>query len=228
MTRPPLARATLYRLGETGCRLHVVLHHIICDAYSVYGLMLPELHALYCAFQRGDSVALAPPGRFADYVRAQCEYRNSEPFAHDQAYWEQRLRGVLPSALTTDRPRPPACRYRGTFRAFLLPPQLSAALAALGRRERTTLYTLLLTAFNVLLWRYTGEDDIAVGTVSMDRQQEAFASVFGCCLNTLVMRTDLSGARPLQFRARAPRYARGPCPRSLPLPETRRTSPGPA
>ena len=196
MTRAPLARASLYRLGATGCRLHVVLHHIICDAYSVYELLLPELHALYCAFRRGDSVALAPPGRFKDYLRAQREYRNSEAFAHDQAYWEKRLRGISPLALTTDRPRPPVCRYRGTFRAFSLPPQLGAALAELGRRERTTLYTLLLTAFNVLLWRYTGEDDIAVGTVSMDRQQEAFAAVFGCCLNTLVMRTDLSGDPP--------------------------------
>jgi len=191
---PPLMRASMYRLGEGRCRLHLVVHHLVFDAHAIYAILLPELHALYEAFSRGRTPELPPPSRpFGDYVGWQHAYEDSEAIELDRQYWEHQLQGIRPLGLATDRRRPQRCSYRGAFTPFSLPVALSEALAALGRRERSSMFTVLLSAFEALLWRYTGEEDIAVGTVQMDRQLAGFESVFGCFLNTLVLRTSLSG-----------------------------------
>ncbi|MEJ2652588.1 MAG: amino acid adenylation domain-containing protein [Gammaproteobacteria bacterium] len=194
MMRPPLLRATFFRFDETDCKLHLVFHHIVCDASSVYDVLLPELYTLYRAFSRQSSV-MPPPLRlrYADYIHWQRAYLESEVIEQDRLYWEEQLHGIEPLELPTDSIRPPQCSYRGEFMPLSLSKGLSDALADLSRKEGVTVYMLLLAAFDVLLLRYTGQDDVVVATVKVDRQRPEFESLFGYFLNTLMIRADLAG-----------------------------------
>lgn len=194
MTRPPLLRATFFRVDEADCKLHLVFHHIVCDASSIYDVLLPELYTLYRAFSRQSSL-MPPPLRlgYADYVHWQRAYLNSEAVEQDRLYWEKQLKGIELLDLPSDSMRPPQCSYRGEFLPFSLSKELSDALAELSRKQGVTIYMLLLAAFNVLLLRYTGQDDVVVATVKVDRQHPEFESLFGYFLNTLMIRTNLAG-----------------------------------
>jgi amino acid adenylation domain-containing protein len=191
--QPPLLRATLFRFDAQRSRLHLVLHHIICDAYAVYEVLLPELYALYRGFTRHCPANLpGPPLPYADYVRWQREYLLGDAIERDRVYWEAQLAGLEPLELPSDRPRSRVCTHRGEFIAFALPQELSDALSELSQREGVTLYMLLLAAFNALLWRHSGCDDIAVGTVTSDRPRAEFEAMFGLFVNSLVLRTDVA------------------------------------
>jgi amino acid adenylation domain-containing protein len=194
LSRGPLLRATLLRLGEAEHLLLVTLHHIASDGWSV-GVLVGELRALYGAFVRGEESPLEElPVQYADYAAWQREHLRGERLEAQLAYWRRQLATLPPVLeLPADRPRPQARGQRGASVAVELSAELTRGLKALGRREGATLYMTLLAAFDVLLYRYTGQSDIAVGTPVANRSREEVEGLIGFFVNTLVLRADLSG-----------------------------------
>lgn len=191
----PLLRLLLVRLSDSDHRLFLSLHHIIFDGFSLYQVLLPELYALYEAFQAGKSSPLDDlPYQYADYALWQREWLQGEVLTKQLAFWKQQLAGAPTTlALPTDRPRPPVQTYRGAVCPFVLSKRLTNALKALSAREGATLYMGLVAAFQTLLYRYTGQDDILVGTSTATHRHKEFQGILGYFLNTVVLRTSLAG-----------------------------------
>jgi amino acid adenylation domain-containing protein len=189
-----MLRATLLRLSEQEHALLLVMHHIASDGWSM-GIFLRELSALYAAFATGEPSPLPElPIQYADFAIWQRQWLQGEVLEKQLTYWKRQLGGNLPVLeLPADRPRPAVQTYRGACFSFVLSKTLSAALKALGRREGVTLFMVLLAAFKVLLSRYTGQEDIAVGTPIAGRTRVETEGLIGFFVNTLVLRTDLSG-----------------------------------
>ncbi|HEY0734083.1 MAG TPA: amino acid adenylation domain-containing protein, partial [Herpetosiphonaceae bacterium] len=190
----PLLR--VYLLGRSAQEqiLVLVLHHIIADLWSL-AVLLQELGTLYSAERNQADAALTPLAlQYADYVRWQAEDLAGERGQRLWAYWQQQLGGELPVLqLPTDRPRPPVQTYRGEARSFTLDAALTQQIKQLAQDRGTTLYTLLLTAFQVLLHRYSGQHDILVGSPTAGRTRSQFANVVGYFVNPVVLRADLAG-----------------------------------
>ncbi|WP_437667767.1 amino acid adenylation domain-containing protein [Sorangium sp. So ce1182] len=193
LAKGPLLRTTLLRLGEQEHVLVLTMHHIVSDGWSM-GVLVRELGALYEAFARGlPSPLPALPIQYADYAVWQRAWLSGEVLEAQLAYWKKQLSGAPPALeLPTDRPRPAVHTYRGAVLPVALPRELSTALAALSRREGVTLFMTLLAAFQVLLHRYTGQDDIVVGSPIAGRTHPQTEGLIGFFVNTLVLRTDLS------------------------------------
>ncbi|MCP5118534.1 MAG: non-ribosomal peptide synthetase, partial [bacterium] len=191
---PPMMRATLVRFHDGDCRLYLTLHHIVTDAFSLYAVFVPELEVLYRSAQLEE-----PSLQYADYVVWQREQLRESDVAGRRAYWEKVLDGATPVRLPTDRARPEAPRYHGGFECFSIPRALRAGLREVGRREGATLFMTLLAAYKVLLWRWSGQDDITVGTVDAGRGRPELEKMLGYFLNQLAVRTDLVDDPP--FRA---------------------------
>lgn len=190
----PLLRVTLLRLGETDHVVLFVMHHIVSDGWSM-GVLIRELAALYAAFStREPSVLPELPVQYADFAVWQQQWLQGEVLAAKLAYWQQQL-GNLPPVLQlpTDRPRTAAKTDRGATQSFRLPANLSQALQGLSRQENATLFMTLLAAFQTLLYRYTHQDDIVVGTDVANRNRVETEGLIGFFVNLLVLRTDLSG-----------------------------------
>ena len=190
----PLFRATLVRLGEEEHALLWSMHHIVGDGWSL-GVFHRELEALYGAFTRGEPSPLQElPVQYADYTLWQLEHLKGEVLQRQLSYWSERLAGA-PALLElpTDRPRPPVQTYRGAYEAVELSGALAERLRALGRREGATLFMVLLSAFQVLLSRYSGSEDVVVGSPIAGRTRAGTEELIGFFVNTLVLRTDLSG-----------------------------------
>src|SRR6266566_4653535 len=195
MANGPLLRPTLIQLGDEDHRLFLTLHHIIFDGFSLYQNFLPELRTLYDAFLSGQPFSLPElPIQYADFAVWQREQLQGNMFAEQLAFWKKQLEGA-PEALElpTDRPRPLIASYHGSMHPFALSKQLTDDLKALGRQEGVTFYMLLVAAFQTLLYRYTAQDDILIGTAISDRKRPEVQRLMGFFLNTLVLRTDLSG-----------------------------------
>jgi amino acid adenylation domain-containing protein len=194
LTRGPLFRAMLLRLGAEEHLLLLSMHHIISDGWS-RGVLSRELTAFYEAFTNGGPAALpALPIQFADYAVWQRERLQGERLERELGYWRKQLRGA-PSALElpTDYPRPPVRNTRGGRETLLLPAPLCDELRVLSQREGVTLFATVLAAFQTLLARYAGQDDIVVGSPIAGRTQPETEGLIGFFVNTLVLRTDLSG-----------------------------------
>jgi len=191
----PLLHPTLVRLGDEDHRLFLTLHHIIFDGHSLYQVFLPELRTLYEAFLMGHCSPLAELSiQYADFALWQRNSLQGEVLEEQLAYWKKQLAGVPEGiALPTDRPRPSVPTYRGEMLPFALSRQLTDALKALGRREEVTLYMVLVASFQTMLYRYTGQDDILLGMVISDRKRPELQKLMGFFLNTLVLRSNLSG-----------------------------------
>src|SRR5579885_623787 len=191
----------LVRLSDTDHRLFLSLHHIIFDGFSLYQVLLPELHALYEAFRANKPSPLADlPYQYADYALWQRSSPDGigelqgEMLTEQLAFWKKQLAGAPATlALPTDRPRPPVQTYRGAVCPFVLSRRLTNALKALSAREGATLYMGLVAAFQTLLYRYTGQDDILVGTSTAAQRRQEFQGIMGYFLNTVVLRTSLAG-----------------------------------
>ena len=189
----PLLRAQLLRLAAEEHLLLLNVHHIASDGWSV-GVFERELSAAYGAFVKGQEPELpALPIQYADYAAWQREWLQGEVLQKQLGYWKSRLAGVSTLELPTDRARPPVASHQGAHLAFDLPGPLTGALKEMGRREGATLFMTLLAAFQVLLHRYNGQEDIAVGSPIAGRGRTELEGLIGFFVNTLVLRSDLSG-----------------------------------
>ncbi|MDR3637955.1 MAG: amino acid adenylation domain-containing protein [Isosphaeraceae bacterium] len=194
LARGPLVRCRLVRLAEQRHVLVMVLHHIVADGWSL-GVLLRELATLYTAFTRGGPSPLPELAlQYADYAAWEREWLRGENLAEQLAYWKAQLEGAPAELeLPLDRPRPAEQRFRGPSEPFVLAAPLAQGLRALGRREGTTLFMTLLAAFQALLYRYTRQTDLVIGTAVANRNRVDVEGLIGLFVNTLALRTDLSG-----------------------------------
>ncbi len=190
----PLLRVTLYRLGAEEHVLLLVAHHIISDGWST-GVLIREISVLYPSFLQGKSSPLGDlPIQYADFARWQRERLQGERLESLIDYWKRRLDGCPPALeLPADRPRPAEASFRGANQSVTLPGKLPDAIKALSHEERVTSFIALLAALQALLHRYTGEEDICVGTPIAGRNRGETEGLIGFFVNTLVIRVDLSG-----------------------------------
>jgi amino acid adenylation domain-containing protein len=190
----PLFRAALLRLGAEDHVLLLSMHHIVGDGWST-GVLFRELSALYAAYREGGESPLPElPVQYADYAVWQREQLAGEVLDRQLAYWKERLAGAPELLeLPADHPRPAVQAYRGASVPVELSPELLERLQGLGRSEGTTLYMTLLSAFQVLLSKYSGSEDIVVGSPIAGRTRAEVEELIGFFVNTLVLRTDLSG-----------------------------------
>jgi amino acid adenylation domain-containing protein len=194
INKGPLLRVKLMRFNEDKHILLLTMHHVISDGWSM-SIFIQEMAALYEAFSQGKSSPLSGlPFQYADFAIWQREWSTGEALQDQLAYWKRQLDGLTPVLdLPTDHPRPAVQKYRGTHQAVLLPKRLSEELMALSRREEATLFMTLLAAFDALLYRYTGQEDFAVGAPIANRTRAKIQELIGFFVNTLVLRADLSG-----------------------------------
>ncbi|RKI42374.1 non-ribosomal peptide synthetase, partial [Corallococcus sp. AB049A] len=188
----PLLRTSLVRLNEAEHLLLVTMHHIVSDGWSM-SVLVRELTALYAAFHADQLPALAPlPVQYADFSVWQRAWLQGETLEAQLGYWKEKLSGA-PAALDlpTDRPRPPVQSHRGATVDMRVPARLSEALKALAQREGATPFMLLLAAWQVLLSRYSTQDDISVGTPIAGRTQAETEGLIGFFVNTLVLRAHV-------------------------------------
>jgi amino acid adenylation domain-containing protein len=192
----PLMRATLVHLSDTAHRLYIAMHHMIFDGVSIHQILLPELRTLYEAFTQGQPSPLPElTHHYADYALWQRAMVQEGAMADHLAYWQRQLAGAPATLdLPTDRPSPPAPSYSGEMYPFALSHELTDQLKALAQREGVSLYMLLLAATNILFYRYSGQEDILIGTPMSSRNRLEWQQIMGYFLNTLVIRTDLTGA----------------------------------
>ncbi len=193
LIRGPLIRATLIRLAPEDHLLVVTLHHLIADGWSLR-VLTREMVALYLASRRGEAPALPEPSlQYVDYALWQRRWLQGPALDAQLGYWKERLAGLQPLELPTDRPRPPTPSFRAARSPFTLTRSQSDALEALGRRESVTPFMVLLAAFSAALGRFSGQSDIAVGSPIAGRGRTELEGMIGMFVNTLVLRTDLSG-----------------------------------
>jgi amino acid adenylation domain-containing protein len=189
----PLMRVRLLRVGPEEHRLLLAMHHIISDGWSM-GVFIREVTLLYEEEITGDRAKLPEMIiQYADYSAWQREWLQGEVLEKELAYWRKQLAGsarVL--ELPADRSRSAIQTYGGGHKSLLLPKNLSERIKGLGRRESSTLFMTLLSAFNVLLYRYSGQNDILIGSPIFGRNRAETEGMIGCFLNTLVLRTTLS------------------------------------
>ena len=194
LSRGPLLRARLLRLAAEEHVLLIAVHHIVSDGWSM-DVLRRELRTAYAAAttpSAPDLPALAI--QYADYAAWQRERLQGKPLEGLLAYWRERIGDRPPLlALPTDRPRPARPAFRGARAAFSLPSETTAALRALGRSERATLYMTLLAGFALLLHRHTGQTELIVGSPVATRPRSETEGLIGLFLNTLVLRIDLDG-----------------------------------
>ncbi|MFL5357439.1 amino acid adenylation domain-containing protein [Archangium sp.] len=196
LTRAPLLRALVLRLGPGRHLFLLTAHHIVTDGWSM-GVLARELRTLYQGFASQRPATLEPlPLQYADFALWQQELLTGETLESLHAWWEERLRGLEPLELPVDRPRPAVQTFRGGAVPVVLSEALSERLRGLSRQEGSTLFVTLLSAFAVLLRRYSGQRDIAIGSATAGRTQEELESLIGFFVNTLVLRLDLSGNPP--------------------------------
>jgi amino acid adenylation domain-containing protein len=205
LSRGPLVRAKLVRVHHDEHRLYVILHQIIHDGVSVYSVFLPELVALYEAFATGKASPLPPiETQYADYAAWQRRSSGDGAPPASLAYWRRQLEGAPGKIdLPTDGARPLVQTFRGSQKTFAVPPGVVAAIKRLSQAEGVTLFVSLLSAFQVLLHRYTAQDDIVVGTAISTRRRPEVEKLLGVFLNTIVVRTQLTES--LTFRQLLPR-----------------------
>ncbi|MGB3292551.1 MAG: amino acid adenylation domain-containing protein [Phormidesmis sp.] len=188
----PLLRLSLLQLKDTRQVLLLTMHHIISDGWSME-IMLREVAALYTAFSQGQPSPLpALPVQYADFAHWQ---QLTGPLLETQLnYWRQQLTDAPPVLdLPTDRPRPALQTFHGQTERFQLDSNLTQALKQLSQQTDTTLFMTLLAAFASLLSRYSTQEDILIGSPIANRHRQEIEPLIGCFLNTLVLRTDLSG-----------------------------------
>ncbi|BAZ09555.1 amino acid adenylation domain-containing protein [Calothrix sp. NIES-4071] len=197
-----LVRATLVVLSQTEHVFLVCMHHIVSDGWSM-GVFMQELAALYNTYSQGQpslgdtTQTLAPlPIQYADFALWQKEWLQGDVLQTQLSYWQQQLKDA-PALLSlpTDRPRPAVQTFAGAYQKFALSAELTQKLTKLSQEQGVTLFMTLLAAFDTLLYRYTGQEDILVGSPIANRNRSEIEGLIGFFVNTLVLRTNVSGER---------------------------------
>ena len=193
LARGPLIHAGLLRLSEREHIAIVTMHHAIADGWSI-GILIREVSALYGSFRLGEPSPLPELAfQYADYAVWQRNWHQGDDLEAQLDYWTGQLAGVPYLELPADRPRPRVASERGDERTTVLPKSTLDAARALGGSEGATLYMTLLAAFQVLLYRYSGQEEFAVGSPIAGRNRPELEGLIGFFVNTLVLRGDLSG-----------------------------------
>lgn len=193
LAQGPLIRTTLLKLGTNEYVLLMNIHHIVTDGRSLI-MFYQELATLYKSFSRGESSSLPDiAAQYADFSIQQRELVQKDMFTDQLAYWKQQLMGAPTTLdLPTDRSYATVSTYRGAIHEFVFSKHLTQALKALHRQEGVTLYRVLVAAFQTLLYRYTSQEDIVIGSPVAGRVKAEMKQVFGPFINTVAIRTDLS------------------------------------
>jgi len=194
ITKNPPWRIVLVRLSKEEHLLAIVMHHLISDGWSL-NVLAKELSLVYSAYVEGRTSPLAElPIEYRDYAAWQSAWLSQGAEQEQLEYWQKQLESSqIVLQLPSDRPRPSAETYEGNTYHTTLPAHLAEALKSLSRRESSTLFMTLIAAFNVLLYRYTGQQDINIGTPLAGRNCPEAENLIGFFVNTVVIRTQLSG-----------------------------------
>ncbi|MEP0870628.1 amino acid adenylation domain-containing protein [Trichocoleus desertorum AS-A10] len=193
LTKGPLFRVQLLKLDSADYILLLNFHHIVADGWSI-AVLIRELTALYPAFlKRQPSPLPELPIQYADFAHWQREYLQGEVLESQLSYWRQQLQDLPELQLPTDRPRPVTPSYQGSAQQLELSPELTSALESLSDRAGVSLFMTLLAAFQTLLYRYTEQTDIVVGSAIANRNRTELEDLIGFFVNSLVLRIDLSG-----------------------------------
>ncbi|MGH9933029.1 MAG: condensation domain-containing protein, partial [Pyrinomonadaceae bacterium] len=194
ITQLPLIRWTVLQLSEREHLFVQVEHHFVHDGWSL-ALLLSEIEAIYKAYSTGRPSPLPElPVQYADFAVWQQELMQGESLEDRLAYWTKKLADIPPLLdLPADRPRPSVQSYKGAVHAVELDTPLSRSLIEFSHREGVTLFMTMLTAFEALLYRYTWREDMVVGTSVANRPLREVEYLIGMIVNTLVLRTDMSG-----------------------------------
>ncbi|MFG3709003.1 amino acid adenylation domain-containing protein [Micromonospora sp. NPDC047670] len=196
----PLLRALVVRLGDEEHLVHLAMHHIVSDGWSL-DLLLGEVAATYAALRDGGAAPPAPAVDYVDYAAWQRDRLDGPATGDGFAYWTRALAGVPALELPTDRPRPAVQSYAGGTHRFTLDADLTDGLRRLSRAHRATLYMTLLTGLQAVLFRYSGQRDFAIGSPVAGRVVPELENLVGLFVNTLALRADLS---PVAATADAP------------------------
>ncbi len=194
LAQGPLLRAKLLRLAAEENVLLLMMHHIVSDGWSI-DVFFRELTVLYRSFSNSQASPLPNlPIQYADFSVWQGQWLQGDVLASQLDYWKQQLGGMPPVLdLPTDRPRPPEQTYQGAYQTLELPNDLTEVLKALSQQEGVTLFMTLLAAFQTLLHRYSGQDDIIVGSPIAGRNRLETEGLIGFFVNNLALRTHLGG-----------------------------------
>ncbi len=189
-----LLRVKLLRLSEQEHIILLTMHHIVSDGWSI-GVLVEELATLYPAFCDGQpSLLPALPIQYVDFAAWQRQWLQGQVLQTQISYWRKQLENA-PKVLElpTDYPRPAIQTFRGATYSFELSNELSKALNKFSQQQGSTLFMTLLAGFQTLLWRYTGQTDIVVGSAIANRNRTEIEGLIGFFVNTLVLRTNLAG-----------------------------------
>jgi amino acid adenylation domain-containing protein/non-ribosomal peptide synthase protein (TIGR01720 family) len=193
LARGPLLRATLVRPDETESVLLLTIHHIVSDGWSL-GVFFRELNTFHQAFVIGRPASLPKLNvQYVDFAVWQRDTLKGELLDQQLAYWRRQLEGVPILRLPLDRPRPLIKTYRGARLPVQFPAALVCRLRSFAQSENATTFMTLLAALQLLLCRYSGQDDVAVGSPIAGRNRAELEDLIGFFVNTLVLRTDVSG-----------------------------------
>jgi hypothetical protein len=194
LSRAPLMRVSLVRLDASAHVVLVTMHHIVSDGWSI-GVLINEVAALYQAYAAGKESSLPELSiQYSDFAGWQRQQLQGESLKNELDYWRGELGTELPTLnLPTDRQRPAVQSYRGALVPVNIETELTDALRQLAQRQGATLFMVLLSAFQALLQRYSGQDQIVVGTPMAGRERPETETLIGFFVNTIVLRGDLSG-----------------------------------
>jgi amino acid adenylation domain-containing protein len=192
LSRGPLLRVKVLKLEEEQQVLLYTMHHIVSDGWSMR-ILVGEVDALYQAYSAGEPSPLDELSiQYADFAVWQRTWLQGEVLERQIQYWREQLQGLEPLALPTDHPRPTKASYRGSTVPISISGEVASKLVELSRQEGVTLFMTLLAAINILMNRYTGQEDIVIGTNIANRNRYELERIIGFFVNTLVLRTDLS------------------------------------
>jgi amino acid adenylation domain-containing protein len=194
LARGPQLRTTLVRLEPDRHLLVLVMHHVVSDAWSM-GMFFNELQVLYGLFSGQQQSRLPEPQlQYIDFAVWQNTWLQSDAVQRQMAYWRQRLQGA-PQVLElpTDKKRPARSSQRGATVSLVISKETTQALKRLGQSHGATLFMTLVAIFKVLLLKYTGQEDLVIGTPIAGRNRSELEKIFGFFINTLVLRTDVAG-----------------------------------
>jgi amino acid adenylation domain-containing protein len=198
LTEVPLFRILLTRMSATQDRVHLVVHHIVFDGAAIRDSLLPELAAIYASFAKGERLLLPPrPLQYADYTLWREAQLASTAMQRSIDGWRDELAGELPLLrLPADRPRPAVVSQRGGMESFRLSAELTSTLRELGRAHGASLYMTLLASLQALLFRYSGQQDVILGTGANGRRQPELEGMMGYILDTFPVRVQCHPEQP--------------------------------